>query len=71
MKKFIVIYRAPTSAFDAMKDATPEDMQAGMEDWIAWAARCGDSLVDMGSPLGGGQTLTTSGSTTNDGVAGY
>ena len=71
MKKFVVIYRAPTSAFDAMKDATPEDMQAGMQDWMAWAARCGDSLVDMGSPLGSGQTLTKSGSAPNDGVAGY
>ena len=37
-----------------------------MEAWMAWAARCGDGLVDMGSPLTGGQKLSKSGSAPSD-----
>ena len=55
-----------------MTNVTPEEMQKGMEPWMAWAERCGDSLVDMGAPLGGGQKLTKSGSTPSDKeVTGY
>ena len=32
--------------------------EAGMEPWMAWAERCGDGLVDMGTPLGGGRKVT-------------
>ena len=72
MKKFIVIYHAGAASWDLMKDASPEDMQKGMEQWMAWAAKCGDGLVDMGSPLGGGQRLSRSGSSPSDrGVIGY
>ena len=35
MKKFVVIYRAPVTAVEAMAGATPEDMQKGMEPWMA------------------------------------
>ncbi len=67
MKKYIVIYHAPMSAVEQMKDATPEDM----EPWMAWAKRCGDGLVDMGTPLGG-QKITNSGtSPSGKNVIGY
>ena len=73
--KFIVLYHAPTSALqamEAMQNMTPEEMQKGMEPWMAWAARCGDSLVDMGSPLGGGRNVTSSGSSpSGKDVTGY
>ena len=52
MTKYLVIYHAPAAAFEKMKDATPEQMKAGMEPWMQWAERCGDGLVDLGSPLG-------------------
>ena len=72
MNKYIVIYHATTSAAEQMANATPEDFQKGMEPWMAWAARCGDGLVDMGAPLGGGQKLTRSGSVgSNRQVVGY
>ena len=71
MKKYLVIYHAP-AAFDATPGATPEDMQKGMEQWMAWAARIGDGLVDLGSPLLGGQNITKSGNSASDkGVAGF
>ena len=28
-----------------MQDATPEQMKAGMEPWMAWAQQCGSHLV--------------------------
>lgn len=61
MTKFLVLYLAPATAAEAMAGASPEDMQKGMEPWMAWAARCGDKLVEMGSPLGSGQRITSSG----------
>lgn len=72
MKKFIVIYHASESASKRMADATPEEMKAGMEPWMAWAQRCGDGLIDIGSPLGGGQKVTASGASPSDKeVVGY
>ena len=55
-----------------MADASPEDIQKGMEPWMAWAARCGSGLVDMGSPLTGGERLSKSGSSPSERqVSGY
>ena len=72
MKKFIVIYHAPGEAMDKMKDATPEEMQEGMKPWMDWAAKCGDGLVDMGTPLAGGQKVTSEGTSSSDKqVVGY
>jgi hypothetical protein len=52
MKKFLVLYKAPTSAFEQMKQATPEQQKAGMEAWMKWAGAAASSIVDMGAPLG-------------------
>jgi hypothetical protein len=52
MKKFLVLYKAPTSAFDQMKKATPEQQKAGMDAWMAWSKKAGGTIVDMGAPLG-------------------
>ena len=39
---------------------------------MAWAAKCGSALVDFGTPLGGGQKLSKSGSSpTDNNVVGY
>ncbi len=52
---------------------TKEDMEQSMKAWMEWAAKCGESLVDMGLPLIGGQKLNTDGSSTNSDreVCGY
>ena len=72
MAKFVVIYHAPESAWDQMGSATPEDMADGMKDWMAWAERCGDGLVDFGTPLAGGRRISKSGASPSDkGVIGY
>ena len=72
MKKFFVIYHAPASFMEQMASASAEEMKKGMEPWMEWAKRCGSGLVDMGSPLVGGQKLSKSGSSPSDKqVVGY
>ena len=52
MARFLVLYRAPVSAREQMANVTPEQAQAGMELWMAWAGKAGDAIVDLGAPLG-------------------
>jgi hypothetical protein len=72
MKKFLVLYKAPTSAFEQMKKATPEQQKAGMDGWMAWGKKATGSIVDMGAPLGKSLRVTKGGAspTTND-LGGY
>jgi Ni/Co efflux regulator RcnB len=72
MKKFVVLYLAAQSAQAQMAESTPEAADEGMKAWMEWAGRAGDSIVDMGNPLGAGKEITATGSsdTTTD-VAGY
>jgi len=72
MKQFVVLYFAPASAMEKMKSSTPEEMKKGMEEWMKWAEKCGDHLVDMGNPLGNGKGIDQSGtSPSQKGIAGY
>ncbi|MHA2343551.1 MAG: hypothetical protein ACXADW_16915 [Candidatus Hodarchaeales archaeon] len=72
MKKFVVLYRAPASAVEAMKDVSPEDMKKGMEPWMAWVKKIGDALIELGSPLGNGQVIGKSGSSpSHSDITGY
>lgn len=53
MKKFLVLYKASTEAFQQMmKNATPEQQKAGMDAWMKWSKQAASSIVDMGGPLG-------------------
>jgi hypothetical protein len=72
MKKFLVLYKAPTSAFEQMMKSTPEQQKAGMDAWMAWGKKAGSSIVDMGTPLGKSLKVTKGGGspTTND-LGGY
>ena len=72
MKKFLVLYKAPTSSFEQMKAATPEQQKAGMEAWTAWGKKSAASIVDMGGPLGKSLRVTTSGaSPVNNDLGGF
>ena len=72
MKKFLVLYKAPTSSFEQMKKATPEQQKAGMDAWMTWSKKASAAIVDMGAPLGKSLRVTPGGSTasTND-LGGY
>ena len=53
MKKFLVLYLAPSAQFEQMmKNATPEQQQQGMDAWMKWMQANQASLVDGGAPLG-------------------
>ena len=54
MKKFLVLYRSSVSASDQMAAATPEQAEAGMAAWMAWAQQNKDAIIEPGSPLGRG-----------------
>ena len=70
MSKFMVLYRSSTSAREQMANATPEQMEAGMAQWRAWAEKVSYALTDLGSPLAH-TTHVGPGSSSADGVAGY
>src|ERR1700744_1009139 len=73
MKKFLVLYHAPQDAM-AQTMNIPADQQAeGMKAWMTWAQKCGDKLVEMGTPLMNGQALHSDGSVNNSSkeVCGY
>jgi hypothetical protein len=73
MKRFLVLYKAPASAFEQMKNTTPEQQKAGMEAWMTWSKKAGGAIVDMGAPLGKSLRVAKSGDaspTTND-LGGY
>lgn len=37
MKRFIVLYHAPDELLAQSSNANPEEMEKGMEVWMAWA----------------------------------
>ncbi|MBT8160657.1 MULTISPECIES: hypothetical protein [Arthrobacter] len=72
MKKFVILYKAPQSAESMMDSNSPEAAAEGMKLWMDWAAKAGDGLVDLGTPLGGGKVVGNSGvSDAETGVGGY
>lgn len=72
MKKFIVLYYAPTEAREKMQNSTPEEMKNGMAPWMEWKEKLGEGLVEMGTPLGNAMKVTNSGVVPGDAnVIGY
>ena len=72
MKKYLVLYKSSTPAAEMMASATPEQMQAGMEDWNRWTQKAGGAVVDLGSPLGAAESIgAASGSGADQGLTGY
>jgi hypothetical protein len=70
MSKFMVLYRSPVSARDQLANATPEQVQSGMEAWRAWASKVGYAISDLGTPLAH-TTHVGPGEASADGVTGY
>ena len=74
MPNFIALYRSPRPAADMLKSVTPDQMQKGMKLWQTWVEKCGDALVEMGSPLGQGVSVGRAGNSptpANNGVTVY
>lgn len=73
MKKFLILYRAPASGFEQMKNATPEQQKAGMQAWMAWGQKAQAAIVDMGAPLGKSMRVAKGGkaSASSNDLGGY
>ena len=54
MGKYVALYYSSPEVMESMKNTSPEDMQEGIKSWMAWKQKCGDGIVDFGSPLGVG-----------------
>src|SRR5215469_4044535 len=44
MTKFLVLYHSTTSVQEQMASATPEQMKAGMDAWMAWDKKAGSAV---------------------------
>jgi hypothetical protein len=69
VSKFLILYRAPVSVREQMESATPQQRQAGMDLWRAWAGKAGSAIIDLGAPLGDGTTVGSGDS--YDDIAGF
>ena len=69
MDKFLVLYNSPTPAAEMMASVTPEQADAGMAEWMAWAEKNHDAIVDLGVPLGSGRHLEPGSTTTGSSKA--
>lgn len=71
MSKYVFVYHAPMTPADAAPPS-PEQMEAVMGEWNAWAGKVGEGMVDFGTPLAGGVRVTPAGTepSTRE-VAGY
>lgn len=64
MGKYVLAYKGGAMA------ETPEAQQKAMTAWMNWFGSLGDSIVDMGAPLGASATVASDGSVTDGGAAG-
>ncbi len=63
MGKFLLVYKGGGSMPEGA-----EEQKAVMDAWMGWFGGLGDSVVDMGNPLGEGKSLGKGAST---GLTGY
>jgi hypothetical protein len=71
MTRYVFVYHAPVPPADATPP-DPEQVDAVMGAWNAWAGKVGDRLVDFGTPLANGVRVTPDGtSPSSREVAGY
>ena len=73
MKKFVAFYMMPIASIDEMmKNNTPEQQKAGMDNWMAWMKSHEASFVDRGAPLGKNKRVTKDGaSDVRNEITGY
>jgi hypothetical protein len=65
--KYLVLYRSSMTAEEQMAQSTPEQAQAGMDAWTAWAQQAGDTIVDLGTPT----AVVDPGGDSGDPIGGY
>jgi len=73
MAKFMILYNSKASAAELMANATPEEMQASMAEWMAWKDEASKTVgFDFGMPLQAVNEVSNSGVAASDSrVSGY
>jgi hypothetical protein len=73
MAKFMILYYSDMKASDTMAQASPEQMQSSMKEWMQWQDEASKTFkVDFGLPLQTIKRLTKDGVTNSDSkVSGY
>ena len=74
MPRYLLLYTSSVSPEEQIANASPEEGQAGMEAWTAWADRAGSAVVDLGSPVSASGTVGAShpaGASSNQYVGGF
>jgi hypothetical protein len=73
MAKYLILYNSSLSASETMAQATPEQMQASMDEWLAWRDEAVKTAeFEFGSPLQAASHITPDEVTTSDiPVSGY
>ncbi len=61
MKRYLLLFTAPTEVREKMQSASPEEMKAAMQPWMDWFAKVGEKMVDKGMPLANAMTVTKEG----------
>lgn len=62
MNKYFVLYLAPAATIEKMMaNMTPEEREAGMDEWAQWMKKHREVLADMGAPLGKTKRVTSQG----------
>lgn len=73
MKKYFVLYMAPSAEFaKLMSTMKPEDSKKSMDEWREWMKKNKESLVDNGAPLGKTKRVDSGGvSDVKNDIGGY
>jgi hypothetical protein len=73
MAKYMILYNADMKASEVMANATPEQMKASMEEWIAWRETASKTFkFDFGLPLQAAAAVSNTGASDSDSkVSGY
>src|SRR5579859_7080103 len=62
MAKYLILYNSKLSAKDLMSNSTPEEMKAGMDEWMKWKDEAVKTVkFEWGLPLQAVGRVTTSG----------
>jgi hypothetical protein len=60
MAKYMILYNSTASAAELMANASPEEMQASMAEWVAWKDEVSKTVAfDFGMPLQAVSQVTT------------
>lgn len=73
MPRFLILYNSDLSADELMANATPEEMNASMQEWMNWAEEANKTAgFEFGMPLKSAATVKNAGvSECDSNVSGY